>query len=82
MSEIFIMAMRNQLIADVARHCAEELDTLSGELLRQGKSKRDSVVEKINGIKGELEWLENLNDTNGLLHQTEQRTPHPEDGTD
>ena len=75
-------AMRNKLIADVARHCAEKLDTLSGELLRQGKSKRDSVVEKINGIKGELEWLENLNDTNGLLHQTEQRTPHPEDGTD
>ena len=82
MSEIFIKAMRNQLIADVARHCAEELDTLSGKLLKQGKSKRDSVVEKINGIKGELEWLENLNETNGLLHQTEQRTPHPEDGTD
>ena len=76
------MAMKNQIIADVARHCAEELGTLSGELLRQGKSKRDSVVEKINGIKGELEWLENLNETNGLLHQTEQRTPHLEDGTD
>ena len=74
--------MRNQLIADVARQCIVLLKMLLEGLLRQGKSKRDSTIEKINCIIGDLEWLENLNETNGLLHKTEQRTADPEDGAD